>query len=317
MTEEELNKLFKSKLDFLEGREKNLNKRVKGLERQLFQLILKQVIDKVDVKNGVILQNKKNLKLTASIQALFKKFNAGANAKNISQFITDIESSMGLSNNYYSGFTTKAKFDAIGKRSKGIVLGRLGVDGKGKLISGGMMDSFLQDSTVRTEVTQATVKNITAGNPVSVLRQELSTIIKGVPDGVEGKLARHYKTFVNDAYQEVDRTYNTLIAKDLKLQAFRYSGGKIKTTRNFCCQRNGLIFTEKEAEQWKKLKWGGKPKTGYNPITQMGGYNCRHNVQWLPNEMVLRRRPDLMEKNGKLVKRPKAKPQKLHKCKPD
>jgi len=317
MTEEELNKLFKTKLDFLEGREKNLNRNVKGLERQLFQLILKEVIDKVDVKSGAILQNKSNLKLTASIQKLFKRFNAKFNAKQISQFVGDIEKSMGMSNRYYKGFTTKAKFDAIGKRSKDIVLGRLGVDVKGKLVSGGMMDSFLQDSTVRTEVTQATVRNITAGNSVSVMREELSAIIKGVPDGVEGKLSRHYKTFINDAYQEVDRTYNSLIAKELKLQAFRYSGGKIKTTRQFCCQRNGLIFTEKEAQEWKKLKWGGKPKTGYNPITQMGGYNCRHNVQWLPNEMVLRRRPDLTMKNGKLVKKPKSKPQKLNKCKPD
>lgn len=92
-----------------------------------------------------------------------------------------------------------------------------------------------------------------------------------------------------------------------------YVGGIIENTRPFCKERNRKVFLRSEIALFgtSEDKFGGyvdksaglfsgKPKTGYDPFTQCGGYRCRHHWSWLANEYAVRIDKNLIEENGKL-----------------
>jgi hypothetical protein len=89
-------------------------------------------------------------------------------------------------------------------------------------------------------------------------------------------------------------------------QCALYQGGIIATTRPFCKKRNGKVFTRDEIKLFgtSKDKFGGyerkgdgyfkgKYKSGYNPLTDAGCYNCRHFYNWISNRLAIRLRPEL------------------------
>ena len=68
----------------------------------------------------------------------------------------------------------------------------------------------------------------------------------------------------------------TLIRSRLAgIEKFKYVGGTIATTRDFCRSHNGKIYTTAEINRiWRSQTWGGKAPG--NPFVVRGGYNCRH-----------------------------------------
>ena len=91
-----------------------------------------------------------------------------------------------------------------------------------------------------------------------------------------------------------DRNVQKKYAERIGLRTFIYTGGLIQTSRDFCEDRNGKVFTIEEAEEWKDLNWDGKPEI-YNPLIDLGGYNCRHFPAWISAKEAIRRRPDLKQ----------------------
>lgn len=310
-TEKELREIFEKNSDFIFGREESLKKKVSKLEGRLFELIMSEFVSKLDIESGVIKQSKRNLNLTTTIKKIFDNFNKKFNSVALIGLVDDVQESMSLTDTYFQTFTTKSNMERISKKSKGIVLSSLGVDSNGKLIKDGFIDGFINDQTVKNAVAQAAQRNIVSRTKLSDFRKDLKTIIRGAPEAEGGLLARHYRTYAYDAYAQTDRAYNDLIAVELELQGFRYAGGKIKTTRDFCCQRNNLYFTRSEAEKWKGLNFQGK-NSGYVPLKDLGGYNCRHRTRWVSNTVMLRNRPDLTERDGKLIKKKGESTQKLN-----
>ena len=59
------------------------------------------------------------------------------------------------------------------------------------------------------------------------------------------------------------------------------------------------MYHEDEIKSWENLNFAGKPETGYNPIVDLGGYNCRHRLDWVSDQVAFRLRPELKEKYGK------------------
>lgn len=68
----------------------------------------------------------------------------------------------------------------------------------------------------------------------------------------------------------------TLIRSKLAgIDRFKYVGGTISTTRDFCRSHNNKIYTIAEINRiWNRQTWGGKAPG--NPFVVRGGYNCRH-----------------------------------------
>lgn len=62
------------------------------------------------------------------------------------------------------------------------------------------------------------------------------------------------------------------------IRRYRYVGGLIATSRDFCSRHNDKVYTEREIQSIWRGNWGGKAPG--DPFVVRGGYNCRHH--WIP-----------------------------------
>lgn len=98
------------------------------------------------------------------------------------------------------------------------------------------------------------------------------------------------------APKQLERTLTVAAADQLGVVFFRYQGRPIKTTREFCREREGHVWHRKEIEQWGRDAAAGNGWAGMVPgtneatiFTYLGGYyggrqSCRHTlvpVAWI------------------------------------
>lgn len=135
------------------------------------------------------------------------------------------------------------------------------------------------------------------GISLKELREQLQSVI------VDKSIAqKYYKRWTHDIYSQYERVAANQVRVTLGLKFAIYQGGLINDSRSFCIQRNDKCYSEEEIKKWKDLNWIGKPESGYDPITDLGGYNCRHRLDWISERLAYRLRPDLDPKNkGKKI----------------
>ena len=131
---------------------------------------------------------------------------------------------------------------------------------------------------------------------------------------------------------KVDRRKGDLIAPDGSGRKFKsrkqlekwivsplnYWKSGLEEGRDFCVCHNGKVFSIEETEEWKdwipdqcdypdshpmQSKEGTKypPNVvpgylqvpGYDPLVDRGGYNCRHIIGWIADELAYKYRPEL------------------------
>lgn len=114
-------------------------------------------------------------------------------------------------------------------------------------------------------------------------RQDLIDTLRIIVQGdseIDGRLLRSTRLVVSDAFAINDAAVSELIAENLGLEWYLYTGGLIDTTRPFCKSRNGKYFHKTEVESWASLTWNGKmPNTDSSTIfLTRGGYNCQHSL---------------------------------------
>ncbi len=304
----------KRKVDFLAAREGVLRRKVSAAEKKLLDLIIEKFIDELEVSNGIIVSNGKNIKLTQGLDKIFEEFNRIVQDGLINGYIKDISEVKLLNKSYFGEFeTNKRILDIVSNKSSLQINRRLGISPKGVVLNGGFLNNFIKDNRLKNEFAELVTKGITGGTSFRELKADIKTFIIGNEDRLGG-LQAQYRTFIYDTYQQIDRLESGIYAEELGMQSFIYSGGKIATTRNFCCQRNGKIWTVDEAKKWENLEFQGKNKD-YNPLVDLGGHNCRHTTQYISNLISARRRDDLkLDDEGNLIVDKKGKKQKLNKC---
>ena len=109
----------------------------------------------------------------------------------------------------------------------------------------------------------------------------------------KASIEKYFSRWTHDIYVQYDRIGENQLRKKLGLTFAMYVGGEIETSREFCIERNGEVFHESEIMKWVDLEWQGKPESGYNPIIDCGGYNCRHKLRWISKELAARKRPEV------------------------
>jgi len=124
------------------------------------------------------------------------------------------------------------------------------------------------------------------------LRKETADLIKGTPQRA-GIVRKHYiDTGVYDLLSVQDNVVNKVYADQLGLNHFVYSGGEMKTTRDFCKARDGKVYTEEEVLSWQSRDWQGK-NPNLSIFDAVGGYNCRHVLAPISQELAEALRPEL------------------------
>lgn len=131
---------------------------------------------------------------------------------------------------------------------------------------------------------------------------------------IDENLLKKYldNTQVTNVFDRYDRQTANEYSSALQLDFAIYQGGIIEDSRDFCIERNGKVFTREEilAFGTSKDKFGGytnksagefrgKWRPGlkvYDPLQDMGCYNCRHHWDWISYELASRLRPELKKK---------------------
>jgi hypothetical protein len=127
----------------------------------------------------------------------------------------------------------------------------------------------------------STAKALMSG---SASREELISKVMSVLDTTEART----KTYVDTALSIIGRARTLAVAKNSGLVWFRYIGGVIETSRDFCVERNGNYYHTTEIEEWPDTEWDGmiEGTNSQNIFYYCGGWNCRHEFIPVLTSMV-------------------------------
>lgn len=134
---------------------------------------------------------------------------------------------------------------------------------------------------------QQLMTSMTNGATIDEATKALQVFIEG-NDEVLPRLTRHARQVAFDAFAFSDRTYSHTVSTGLGFEWYRYQGGLIKDSREFCIERVGKIYHKSEIEAWANLRWRGKTQnTNQDSIySYLGGYNCQHGLTPIIEEDV-------------------------------
>lgn len=290
------------KRKFIVQRQEILKRKVTSLESTLYDSIFNKLISELELTDGKIASNNKNIDLTSALNKIFDTFNKSEYLPMIKAFSKDFQEIQKLNKTYFDILAEdKKKIDTVSKQVDSIMEKTIGITNDGKIVNKGYLDRLVTDITLQSEIKTLTYRAVTGGQTITEYKDSIKRLIVG-NDQVDGALQKHFNTFAYDTYTQFDRTSSKLYAVKLDLKYFIYAGGEINTTRCFCDKNNGKVFSTEEAEEWKRLLntdcgpiWNEKVDGTYDPIADMGGYNCRHTPDYISETIAKKMRPDLAD----------------------
>lgn len=147
----------------------------------------------------------------------------------------------------------------------------------------------IPDTTPSTQLEQLRVEGLAA--TLNQLEKEQQTIINSLVIGgiagiaitpiviqlrsTLGKIRARLTVAYETSTRNIDGALTLIRSRNAGIEKYRYVGGVIPTTRDFCSRHNGKEYTLAEINTiWRTQNWSGKAPG--NPFIVRGGYNCRH-----------------------------------------
>lgn len=283
------------------------------LQSELFEKTITELIPLLDIKDGVIQDTANNYKVISQVDKIYNDFNKSVISQIFPEIAKGTEQIAALNNNVFNLVMSRdlpPNFEAVLTNAKKLMDARLGIDyslSKGpRVVRGSYLYSILKDTGV-TEFKQLMLKGVTAQIPI---KDFIASIKENIVGGEEkyGSLTRKLRMYTYDLYQQYDAAYNVKLAQEFGLRWFVYQGGLVEDTRDFCREHNNHIYSIKESEGWKtwtprdavnitEFKQKDLDKVpsyldypGYDPLIDRGGYNCRHQLGFIPDELAQKMR---------------------------
>lgn len=195
-----------------------------------------------------------------------------------------------LQSEYY-----KANFAKYQKRPV-LELTKAAQERTSELISSGLNESLLQpvNSIIDTALSGSSLRDIEE-SAKKVLTTTFKTT-RGRPDVKRrGSFDAYTARLVRDTLNNFSGNVTQAVTASLGLEWIYYSKGEVKSSRDFCKERDGKYFHIDEVRSWAKLNWQGKnpATTESNILALRGGYNCMHtmipvSISIVPNEEIER-----------------------------
>jgi hypothetical protein len=262
--------LIKQKLSLIDHSDNELLLASKNAQRQLWASI-ESDFDKIQLDgNGNIRLTEQNIKIAAEI---VNKLKTGLGATDfrdaMTQFLQKFDQSLRLNEEiaktFRSTYTISAAQKALIYQSKLIAIDLLTNQGYKSRI----------DQTLRIPLNAAIQSGATLRETIKSIKE----VVQGTPNN-DGRILANVRTYANTTFTTADRALSSSIYKDLGIEWYRYVGGEIDTTRDFCKQRNGKYFHKLEVQEWGNDEWSGQidGTNSDNIFVFAGGWNCRHSI---------------------------------------
>ena len=264
---------------------------VGNAQEDLLQRVVTDWVNKLDTDDtGKIKNTLNNKRLLATIDTVFSSYVKNDGVKIAKEIVDGVRKVVNFNGAYFKQMTTGIEVNKITPLVNKFIQSWLGLNGNGWLEGNGYLAKLINDPKVLQGLKDMAVRAITGQQGHDAFRSQLKDFIVGNRDKT-GILERYYRNFVYDTYSQVDRATSKVYAQKLGLAHALYEGGLIKTSRKFCKEHNGNVYTTDEIAMFD-------PKVAipdnYDPFTDMGGYGCRHHWNWLPETVANVLRPDLV-----------------------
>lgn len=290
-TKSALKKVMNNRNSMVNGLLKKLEARIITAQQDMYDMLLNDVVDKMDVDDkGKVKNSMSNKRLLSTVDAVYNYYGNNEGLGVAQTVASGVRQVVEFQKSYYSNFTTPASLLPIHPLVMETVNTWLGIGDKGAVTKNGYLIKIAQVADVKQTVKDMMIRGIVAQQGWQETKQNLKDYIQGDPSEQRtGALNRYARNFVYDTYSQIDRTTGRMYADKLGFEFAVFEGGIIKKTREFCRERNGKVFHISEIERFSP---GRAEQPNYNPVTDLGGWACRHHLNWIPNALAIVLRPD-------------------------
>jgi hypothetical protein len=276
----DLKKIARGRSSFLRAAEAGLMAKTRTQERKLNSYVLRTFIPSLQIRNNRVINTAANLKKVNKASGLKRFIKEVVNFALFEYYEKQFEGVNKHSNRYYGQFEPT---EAAQKR----------IINRGQTITNGFVDELFDNNDIVKGLQQTIRNNIITETRTSDLSTLLTDQIKGKADKLGAVTSYHYKNGY-DEFQGYSRSLDEQFSKELNLNYAYYAGGQIKTTRVFCSERSGNIYNRETILSWNHTPadWQGR-KENNNILIDMGGWNCRHDFDWVSWPLARRVDPNM------------------------
>jgi hypothetical protein len=269
---------IQNSLDFINLSINDFLSDIPEIEKQTFNKLL-EITKDLEIQNGKIKNNVKNLKLIGEIKKeLDKIILSKPYLKKVAKFTKAFDKVSDLQKEYFSSIGVE--FGTIKTLDE---LKKINIDNTIELLTESGID-YNYTSKIRN-ILQT---NITSGGSYSDLISQLKE--------TEGKLLKYASTIATTSLNTYSRAYNQTVASDLGFKWYMYVGTNVLKTRPFCrAMTEKKYFHESEIPDIITGNIDGEiislaglnEATTIDNFTQLaGGWNCGHGIYPIPDAFV-------------------------------
>lgn len=291
----------------VEKANKDLLSRAVRTQMALYNAIREYYMANLELDGRTIKQTNSNRRNARRLRKLINNFNERKWKPLLTNILKDFIKITNLNYSYFKSiedFPNKIKPQV--QRSMLLNLGVEKIKDDFVLSDDGWLNSLKQTDNIYREIKQIATRAVNQGIDIKEFNSRLTDYL--LPDDKLGPLVSHLRTNAQDAFRAFDRSTADTYASEVGLVFFVYQGGHIDDSRAFCCggkdKKSGRTFKNKVGMVWHVNEvyehpewlgnWDGK-NSNYDPLTDMGGHNCRHFKNYVSKRYALKRRPELQK----------------------
>ena len=276
-----LNELIKKREAEAEKAKKATEAQVRVLQALGYTAVIEWAIQNLDTEEGKFKATARNLGRVSGLYRVLGDWQTRYKGSMLGTVLDWAGRIFGANEAYFDSFEDVT--ESITDKARRLTLQRWGYDGA-KLIPGGYFESLFNNQTIAQRTASLVNQAINQKMSLKDFQKTFKAVFVGLPG--QGMLERHWKTNSFDLFMRLDRQANLIYADALGLNYAIYSGTLEEDSRAFCIARVNKVFDREGIEAWKGLEWQGKPKIGYDPFTDCGGFNCRHHLSWISDGLA-------------------------------
>lgn len=274
-----LRKASKAKQKQVDNAQDDLLTLAGKLQNELSSFVFSVVMPSLDIRDGMIVNSTKNLRRINNSTRLKSFLKNTINKKLAALYVNSFKSLNESVSGYYGNY------DSLTKSMREQILNRANLGAEG------FIETLFDNNEVQKQI-QDTLRGAVSS---SLSVEDIQATLKAQIEGTEEKMGTlesfHYSNG-RDEFQRYTRGLDEQFSQRLNLNYAIYQGGEITTTRQFCEERNNKVFNRETIAEWQNEDFQGKMK-GHDIFVDAGGYNCRHNYDWISFEMAKRLDPEI------------------------
>lgn len=264
-----------SRLNWLQESREGLLDIARKYQQKLLAYIEQEYLNDLDTDGNTIKFNGKNLSSVAGFEKEIIKIAELEGDKLLEWYLDRVDQNSKLNYEYFAKMTSVKSSKSALNSALSTISQFIGYDGQKFKKNSIIYDISRVQEPIRFIKAQV-VQAITRKQDWDIFKKSISNYINPKKKGA-GIIENYLRTNAYDTFMQVDRTIHNYMGENLGLDHFLYSEGLMDTSRPFCREKVGKVFTMQEVIKWKDQEWRGKNED-YDPFRDVGGYNCTHSL---------------------------------------